>query len=297
MLNHGLLNQVRNGEMFLVDNARAAAFTSPGFGNLYASGIGTMPIHRGDLARDLGSGAFLLGNVRLDVAAAAGASIPLYFRVGQSRIAVYDGHGDAITGQIAFGDTTDLLYTNRQGNMGDPLSDPAKADAVINVVAPGPAAPLDYLEFHAGQDMADPRPCYLPSFIPETERASIALNTPATGGKLYVRTPLRETVDIYFDLQETTPGALDAFVDSQSPVTPTLRKITDPNPLGDGVDYDLAVQYAIPSGTFPWLDFGFENLTTSQISIVGVGVPEPNTVTLASLLVIAAGVVARRRWK
>jgi len=301
-VNGGTINATRDPdaggplptENLLTDNARGAVIV---IGT--NSGIGSLAQHATDPGRDAASGAFHLGTLRVRATGTTG-SAGLYLRQGQNLMNIRNGAGTTITTSVPlfFGNTQTSPVNAGSGgrNLGDPL-DPNNvgADAILNFGGVTPR--LELIQFtddpnNMGQLFVVPGPS-------NTGPINFALTPPANMVQLDAQNVQHSFFDVFFDLNQENEAALAALAATLQAQEADeglnfVRVLNNgENPLANGIDYDIHIQYSNTPGANRFVDVDFSSIPGMLIN--NIAIPEPSTWALAACGLIGLALTRRRR--
>jgi hypothetical protein len=266
--------------------------------NAFGANVGLLGIGNSNAANTTYAGdpeyhpatrSFYLGTLTFQ--AAAPGTTRLYFRTGNTKNTLTGG----AAAPMQFGNTnvTYMDDPGPTGGLGDPISDPAMADAIIIVAGDGLPMVNATITAHALGDLT-PGVALL-NGVPQRTFVDVTPNVDA--GRININNFHGEPsgdLTVFFDLVNDALAAqlvtdLNAVVGRQ--FTASVANFVGINPSGRN-DGDIALTFAGRGGvgSSQFIDFDFDGAL-----VQAVGIPEPSTYAIASLGLLALAVYNRRR--
>jgi hypothetical protein len=277
------------GASMLVANSFTVAPPNAGISN------STSATFANDGARDPDSRAYALGQITVR-GGAAGTQSGLFFRVGQQLWPVRLGASTnpLTAAQLQFG-ASSAIHQGDVTGAGDPLANLAEADALITVA--GEPVERELILFTVDPNNTGPR--FTVAAPANIFPRNFDLTPPNAMGGFEAMGVQHSFFDVFFDFnnnEAATLAGIQALLQTQEADDGLnfVNLVPDgANPLGNGIDYDIHIQYSNVAGSNRTIDFDFSSVP--NVLVNNVAIPEPSTWALTACALFGLALLRRRR--
>jgi hypothetical protein len=236
---------------------------------------------------------FYIGTLTFQAGANNGET-RLYFRTGNAKNVLTGATPTPAPMQFGNTNVTYMDDPSPTGGLGDPITDPAMADAIIMVQGGGTPTVSASITAHA---LGATDPTQIAHFNGSPQRTFLDVPNTTTMGRINVNNFHGEqsgNLTVFFDLVndgDATTLVADLNAIAGGAFTAALSNFVGVNASGR-TDGDIALTFpgAGAAGSSQYVDFNF-----GAVQVQAVGIPEPSTYALASLSLLGLAFYARRR--